>query len=150
MPAGKEASHMLQLLCDEESSDSSCGRREIYSDTARQLKALKSYDFKAFLRLLRVKHGMLNYGKTPSVHKNVHNSSENVDTSNVHSKIFLRYYALSLLFSTVFCATLRGNILEGSCYYGKSKKARTEHCTCPCNATEPFGDRLCGAERRQY
>ena len=32
LPAGKEASHMLQLLFDEESSDSCCERREIYSD----------------------------------------------------------------------------------------------------------------------
>ena len=34
LPAGKEASHMLQLLFDEEASNSSCGRREIYSDMA--------------------------------------------------------------------------------------------------------------------
>ena len=32
LPAGKEATHMLQLLFDEESSDSCCERREIYSD----------------------------------------------------------------------------------------------------------------------
>ena len=34
LPAGKEASHMLQLLFDEEPSNSCCERREIYSDMA--------------------------------------------------------------------------------------------------------------------
>ena len=33
------------------------------------------------MQLLRAKRGALNYGKTPSVHKNVHNSPENIDTS---------------------------------------------------------------------
>lgn len=69
---------MLQLLFDEESSDSSCGRREIYSDTARQLKALKSYDFKAFLQLSRAKCTVRKCVKTPKAHKKAHNCLEKV------------------------------------------------------------------------
>jgi hypothetical protein len=52
--------------------------REFKSRHSDQLKALKSYDFKAFLQLLRAKCTVRKCVKTSKAHKKAHNCLEKV------------------------------------------------------------------------